>query len=230
MNNEATFRITPRLIIGFGILALGMLWTLDNLDVLQSEPVTRWWPVILVLIGGVQLMNRHAGRIGPVLLMILGVLLLLDEARVIDFDLGDLVPLAIAFLGGKLIWEAVTRRQRRSGVAEESDAVIHSIAMMAAVKRKSIAQEFRGGDANAIMGGVELDLRSAQIRQGDEAVLDVFAWWGGIEIKVPPHWRIVGNVLPVMGAFEDNTHPTGDPGPTLRIRGTVIMGGVDVKN
>src|SRR5574339_111180 len=110
MNNEATFRITPRLIIGFGILALGMLWTLDNLDVLQSEPVTRWWPVILVLIGGVQLMNRHAGRIGPVLLMILGVLLLLDEARVIDFDLGDLVPLAIAFLGGKLIWEAVTRR------------------------------------------------------------------------------------------------------------------------
>ena len=53
MNGESAFRITPRLIVGFGILALGMLWTLDNLDVLQSEPFTRWWPVLLVLIGAV---------------------------------------------------------------------------------------------------------------------------------------------------------------------------------
>ena len=32
-------------------------------------------------------LNRHASRIGPILLMVLGVLLLLDEARFIDFDL-----------------------------------------------------------------------------------------------------------------------------------------------
>lgn len=231
MNNEATFRITPRLIIGFGILALGMLWTLDNLDVLQSEPITRWWPVVLVLIGIVQLFDRYASRIAPWVLIIVGTLLLLDRARLIDFDLGDLIPLAIALIGAKLIWEAVTRRRPRSAeLIGDSDSVIHAFAMMAGVKRQSTSREFRGGDANAIMGGVELDLRNAQIQPGDDVILDAFAMWGAVEIKVPPHWRVVGTVLPIMGAFEDNTRPEGEAGPTLTVRGTAIMGGIEVKN
>ena len=231
MNNETTFRITPRLIIGFGILALGILWTLDNLNVLESEPITRWWPVILVVIGIVQLFDRHVGKFGPVALVVIGALLLLDRAYLIDFDLGDLIPLAVAILGGKLIWEALTRRKGRSAQAiSDADSVIHAFAMMAGVKRQSFSRAFRGGDANAIMGGVELDLRNAQIRDGEEVIIDTFAMWGGVEIKVPSNWRVVGNVLPIMGAFEDNTHPTGEPGPTVQIRGTAIMGGIDVKN
>lgn len=231
MNNEAAFRITPRLIIGFGILALGMLWTLDNLDVLESEPITRWWPLLLVIIGAVQVVDRRVSKVGPVALILIGTLLLLDRANLIDFDLGDLIPLAIALFGAKLIWEAVTRRHAAGTPAVgDADSVIHAFAMMAGVKRQSLSHEFRGGDANAIMGGVELDLRNAQIRPGEDAIIDTFAMWGGIEIQVPPHWRIVGNVLPIMGAFEDNTHPNGEPGPTVTIRGTAIMGGIEVKN
>ena len=231
MNNEATFRITPRLIIGFGILALGMLWTLDNLDILESDRITRWWPVVLVLIGVVQLFDRHANRLMPWVLIVVGSLLLLDEARLIDFDLGDLIPLAIALVGAKLIWEAVTRKRPRSAeLVGDSDSVIHAFAVMAGVKRQSNSPEFRGGDANAIMGGVELDLRNAQIRPGDDVIVDAFAMWGGVEITVPPHWRVVGSVLPIMGAFEDNTRPSGDAGPTLTVRGTAIMGGIEVKN
>lgn len=230
MNNTTAFNITPRLIIGFGILVLGMLWTLDNLDVLESDPITRWWPVVLVLIGIVQLVNRRGSWVGPVVLILFGAGFLLDEGGVIDFDLGDLIPLAIALLGGKLIWEAVTRRPRNAEAIGESDAVIHAFAMMAAVKRKCIAREFRGGDANAIMGGVELDLREAQMRAGEDVILDAFAWWGGVEIRVPQNWRVVGQVLPLMGAFEDNTHPSDAGGPILTIRGTAIMGAIEVKN
>jgi predicted membrane protein len=231
MNNESAFRITPRLIIGFGILALGMLWTLDNLDVLRSEPITRWWPVVLVLIGIVKLFDGHASRILGALLVVVGGLLLLDEARLLDFDLGTLFPLIIAVVGAKLIWEAMTRRRSRSGeLTGDSDSVIHSFALMSGVKRQSTSTEFRGGDANAIMGGVELDLRNAQIRPGDDVVIDAFAMWGGIEIRVPAEWRVVGDVLPIMGAFQDNSHPSGVPGPTLTVRGTAIMGGIEVKN
>lgn len=231
MNNEATFRITPRLIIGFGILALGMLWTLDNLDILEAEPITRWWPILLVIIGLVQLLDSRANKGGPIVLIIVGTALLLRHARFIDFDLSDLIPLAIAVLGAKLIWEALTRRRPRSPEAiGDSDSVIHAFAMMAGVKRQTVSHEFRGADANAIMGGVELDLRNAQIRAGDDVIIDAFAMWGGVEVKVPSNWRIVGNVLPIMGGFVDNTHPTGEPGPTVTIRGTAIMGAIEVKN
>jgi hypothetical protein len=230
-SSENAFRITPRLIIGFGILTLGLLWTLDNLDILESEPITRWWPVLLILIGAVQLFDRRANKGGPIVLIVIGSALVLRRLHWVDLDLGDLIPIGIAAIGAKLIWDALVRRERRTGALDDPDSVIHAFAMMGGVKRQSTAREFRGGDANAIMGGVELDLRNAHIDDGQEVVLDAFAMWGGVEVFVPPHWRVVGNVLPVMGAFVDKTTPaSATTGPVLQVRGTVIMGGIEVKN
>jgi hypothetical protein len=227
------FRITPRLIIGLGILTLGLLWTLDNLDILESEPITRWWPVVLIVIGLVQLVNRrgHGSRGGPIALLIIGGVFLVDRLDFVDVSLGDLIPLAIALFGAKLIWEALGRGRRTAELANgDPDSTVHAFAMMAGLRRQSISPAFRGGDANAIMGGVELDLRDAKIAGGDMPVLDAFAMWGGIEIWVPPNWKVIGNVLPLMGSFEDNTRHNGEPGPTLTVRGTVLMGAIEVKN
>ena len=230
-SSENTFRITPRLIVGFGILAIGLLWTLDNLDIMESEPITRWWPVLLIVIGAVQLLDRRSNKGGPIVLIVIGTVLVLRRLHWVYLDLGDLIPIGIAILGAKLIWDALTRRSRKPALTGDPDAEIHAFAMMAGVKRQSTAREFRGGDANAIMGGVELDLRNAHIADGQEAVLDAFAMWGGVEIFVPPHWRVVGNVLPIMGAFIDKTTPAaGNTGPVLQVRGTVLMGGIEVKN
>lgn len=229
-SSENTFRITPRLIIGIGILAIGLLWTLDNLDIMESEPITRWWPVLLIIIGGVQLLDRRSNKGGPIVLIVIGTVLVLRRLDWVDLDFRDLLPIAITIVGAKLIWDALARRSRKPSIGDP-DAEIHAFAMMAGVKRQSTATDFRGGDANAIMGGVELDLRNAHIKDGDEVIIDAFAMWGGVEIFVPPHWRVVGNVLPIMGAFIDKTTPaTGNTGPVLQVRGTVLMGGIEVKN
>jgi predicted membrane protein len=232
VNPAESFRISPRLIIGFGILTLGVLWTLDNLDVLESEPFTRWWPVLLVVIGLVQLLDRRSNtsRGGPVVLIIVGSVLLLNRLDFIDFSVGDLIPLGIALLGAKLIWDAVVRRQAAASAVSDPDSTLHAFAMMAGVRYQNVSQQFRGGDANAIMGGVELDLTQARVAAGEAPAIETFAMWGGIEIKVPANWRVVSNVLPLMGSFEDNTRHNGEPGPTLTVRGTAIMGGIEVKN
>jgi len=230
LNPNPPFRITPRLLVGFGILVLGLLWTLDNLNIMESEPITRWWPVALIVIGGVQLLDRRANKVGPVVLIVIGTVLTLRRAHLLDIDFGDLIPLAIALFGAKLIYDAVTRRRYTPPVAGDSDSVVHAFAMMAGVKRQNMSADFRGGDVNAIMGGVELDLRSAQVRDGETVVIDAFALWGGVEIFVPANWRIEGNVLPIMGAFEDNTRPNGETGPRVLVRGTAVMGAIEVKN
>jgi hypothetical protein len=227
---ERTLRFTPRLIIGLGILTLGLLWTLDNLNYLNADNFTRYWPVVLIAIGAVQLADRM--RVGPIVLIVIGALLLADNLNFINFDLGDLIPIAIAAWGAKLVWDALGRRTARP-VTGDSDATVHAFAMMAGVRRQSTSREFRGGDVNAIMGGVDLDLRNADIRAGEEVIIDALAFWGGVEIKVPPHWKVVGDVLPIMASFEDKSSGTGHSAanaPTLIVRGTAIMGAIEVKN
>lgn len=223
-------RTIPRLLVGLAVLTAGLLWTLDNMNVLDSDRITDWWPIVLIAIGGVRFLDPAASKIPSVLLVGFGFAFLLDNLGVWDFDLGDLIPLLIAALGVKLVLDALRRRSSPAlAVTGDHDSVVHSTAMMASVQRRSLSTDFRGGDANAIMGGVELDLRGAQIGQGQQAVIDTFAFWGGIEIRVPQSWRVINEVFPLMGGFEDATIAP-DSGPVLVVRGTAIMGGVKVKN
>ena len=80
------------------------------------------------------------------------------------------------------------------------------------------------------MGGCEIDLRQASIKEGD-AVIDVFALWGGIDLKVPLDWSVVMQGSPLMGGFDDKTHPPqGGSNKRLVIKGYAIMGGVQISN
>lgn len=231
MTTTDTIRVAPRLIVGLGILSFGMLWMLDNLNVFDGDAIAQWWPVILVAIGLVRLLDPSKSKTGSAIFIVLGTLLLLDVADLVEFDVDDLFPLIIVAVGGKLIYDALDRRGRRTrGLTTDPNAHISAFAFMASVKRQSNAASFQSADANAVMGGVELDLRNAQIPAGEEAVIDMFAWWGGIEIRVPENWRVVSKVMPLMGACEDLTKPTAATGPTLVLRGMAVMGGIEVKN
>jgi hypothetical protein len=102
---------------------------------------------------------------------------------------------------------------------------------MSGVATKNSSIGFQGGTLNAIMGGVEVDLRGATLA-GGRAVIDCFAFWGGIEITVTPGWTVVGRVWPLMGGYEDQTSPPAPEDATgeLVLTGAAIMGGVSVKN
>jgi predicted membrane protein len=108
--------------------------------------------------------------------------------------------------------------------------VLSATAVLGGVKRLNNSQDFRGGDATAIMGGCEIDLRAASITVPHEPVLEVFAMWGGIQIRVPPDWTVVSRVDPILGGFEDKTAQPKDESKRFVVRGTVVMGGVEVKN
>jgi Domain of unknown function (DUF5668)/Cell wall-active antibiotics response 4TMS YvqF len=228
---QVFYRSITRLIIGLSILAAGLLWTLDNLNVLDSDPITRWWPVVVIVVGLVRLFDPAASKLASAVIALVGVGILLDVLDLWDFDPGDFIPLLIAFIGAKLVLDVFRRRNARSANAASADSIVHAFAFMSGVGRRSVSADFRGGDANAIMGGVELDLRNAQIAPGQEVVIDTFAFWGGIEVRVPDSWRVVSQVMPLMGAYEDNTTSTeATGGPVLVVRGVVVMGAIEVKN
>ena len=86
--------------------------------------------------------------------------------------------------------------------------------------------------AVAFMGGVNLDLRDAEIA-GDEITIRCFAMMGGIDIIVPEGIEVHISGVPFMGGCDDKTNPNVPilPGsPVVRIKYFAMMGGIGVKS
>jgi hypothetical protein len=201
---------------GWGIFLVVFFgfWLLHNLDIVLIHPF-RLWPLILLFIGGTMIwraMNRtprvDASEIPPAPPVILS-----TEGQTPE---GAAPPPPVASVAAP------------SGPAT-ADTVVNATALLGAVKRRSTSRDFRGGYATAVMGGCEIDLRDAAIACSP-VVIETFAWWGGIEIKVPREWTVVTEGTAILGAFEDKTTQRAPGGQTLVVRGVVIMGGVEIKD
>jgi hypothetical protein len=86
--------------------------------------------------------------------------------------------------------------------------------------------------AFAVMGAVELDFRDAVLEPGSVTTINCFAFWGGIDITVPPDTHVDTSGFALLGGFEQADEAWGDPpedAPTIRVTGLALMGGVDVK-
>jgi hypothetical protein len=143
-------------------------------------------------------------------------------------------PFVLIAIGGLLVWRALRRESAPSDGRAVPPGSPHSdFALMGGVHRVVDSSDFRGGEATAIMGAVELDRRGASIASSP-AVLDVFALWGGIELTVPPEWRVEVQGTPILGGFENKARSTGSAASgrdqVLVVRGTALMGGVEIKN
>jgi len=222
--------IGPQLLIGCAVAVLGVLFTLDNLNILESEPILRWWPVVLVLIGLSKLLGFGARpqTAGGALITAAGLWLLLSSLDLIRYGLWDLWPLALVFAGGWLVMRGMART-REGGSPVDPDDYANAFVMLGGMARKMNSAQFRGGEATAFMGGVELDLRNAH-PAGETVIIDVLAWWGGIELWVPTDWKVTSEVVPFMAGYEDKTKPRPDAKTHLVLRGLVVMGGVEVGN
>ena len=104
------------------------------------------------------------------------------------------------------------------------------VACMGGASRKGRWSPARKNYTISVMGGTQLDFREAVFGPGVTEV-QAFAIMGGVEIIVPPGLHVECHGIGIMGGFDhlaDTIQPDGLDGPTLRITGVAIMGGVDV--
>jgi hypothetical protein len=219
----------PQLILGLVIVTVGVLLTLDTLGIADAEVTLRFWPAGIIALGLAKLWQGwryQSGLIGGSILTGIGFWLLFDELDLVRASFWELWPIVLVVLGGLIVWRSLSGPQP---APNDDNSVISGVAVLSGVARGNNSASFRGGDLTAIMGGCEIDLRKAQIN--GEAVIDVFALWGGIEIRVPEDWTVIGQVTPFMGGFDDKTRPAPGTGVhRLVVRGFVMMAGVEVKN
>lgn len=223
-----------QMVVGLGVIAVGMLFLLDNLGIIEFDYAFQLWPVIFILAGVLKFTQSTSsgGRAAGGIFIALGLVLLLKGLGFIYLSWRVLAPLLMIAAGLLVVFRSARERKETVGGMLDKDAgqdsFVRLTALLGGIERRVYTPDFRGGDITAIMGGCELDLRQASM-QG-EAVLNVFAMWGGIEIKVPDDWTVSLEGTPLLGGFSEKTGAPRDNSKRLIIRGVALMGGVDVRN
>lgn len=217
---------TPQLLLGLLLVAIGgtaLLGRLGVVDIDLGELVSTWWPMLIVLVGIAALVSVPRAWVGPAIIILVGAVLQFDRLDLITVSFWDIFWPSVLLLVGVVL---VARYARGPG---ENRNTINSTVMWWGSNPRTSSQDFRGGSLTAVMGGIEADLRAAGI-QG-RAEVSAFVFWAGIEIKVPPTWRVTVRGLPILGGWEDKTVAPLDPNaPELIVHVTAIMGGVEIKN
>jgi len=220
-----------QIVLGLVIATLGVLFTLDNLNILRARDFLQFWPIVFIAIGLTQLAHaRTSSRVWSGSIWIgIGVLMLANRVGLIRINLWALWPLLLVVFGGRIFWRAYRAGAPPDPVAG-AEAAVTVTAVLGGFERKIVSPAFQRAELTAFMGGGKLDLRDAVLAPGG-AVLDVFSVMGGFEIIVPETWGVDVEVTPFLGGCEDKTmpHPAA-AGPRLAIRGFVMMGGLDIKN
>lgn len=248
MNERRQRPLPSRLVVGIIIAAIGAILLAGNLGWLDARDFLRTiWPLALVAAGIAMLRDpgQRRGHAGAWVLITIGVWIFADKIGWVLFNVWDLiVPGILLFVGGILVWRAVHDQprandsssnepgapQRKLSLGEEQSEFVRAFAFMSYTDLHPVLHPFSGGDLNAVMGGIKIDLRDTRM-EGDRAILDVFAFWGGIEIHVPPDWVVTSKVTTIIGGFVDGRRPSKVvPSKTLIIRGFNLMSGIEVKN
>ena len=219
---------SPQLFFGIIVIAVGVLFTLDNLGFGEAEAYLRYWPLGIVAIGLLKLWQARGtnGGVAGALFVVAGLWLLAGSLDFLHINILSAWPLLLVLVGASMVWRVTQEGRARPA---DSNAWMSAVAILGGVTRGTNSPAFRGGDLTAVMGACEIDLRQAAIE--GEALIDVFALWGGIDLRVPEDWTVVGRVVPLLGGYEDKTRPPkGATAHTLIVRGFAIMGGVEVKN
>lgn len=216
------------IILGLVVITFGLSLLANNLGWSDAQYVFRSaWPLFLVAAGvGIVLQRRQGHGFWGVALILAGLWSFAAQQHWLRVNFWAVFgPTLIVLVGASLIWRSVTRPRPESA----ADSYLHSFAVFSGAELRPTAP-FEGADLTAVLGGAKLDLTGTPMA-GDSATIDVFAFMGGVEIWVPSDWNVVTKVGSFMGACVDKRRPsTLPPAKQLIIRGSSIMGGVEIKN
>ncbi len=141
-------------------------------------------------------------------------------------DVWDFWPILLVLFGLSLVFSHL-----RSRPSESSAASVTAFAVFGGSEKRTSTSDFKGADLTALFGGVELDLRDAEVAD-PPAHISANAMFGGVEVIVPRNWNVQVDVVPLFGGgsderpYREKEHDSVD----LVITGLAMFGGVGVKD
>ena len=235
-------------IFGFMVVAAGAILLMKSLGANINIDIWKFWPLLVIVAGLSNIITTRAKRHiwGGLIFTAIGTLFLLNNLGQIKFWFDDLWPILIILAGLAIIRNSLFGKKKPDenccGKFEEIRAFFNReqkqqleedffdiSAFLGSAEHVYDRKEFKGGRISAVLGGVVVDLRDAEMAE-ESAILHVSGFMAGIEVHVPHTWKVTVNSSSFMGAIDNKTKTTGNAEKELIIKGSAFMAGVEIKN
>lgn len=209
--------------IALTLIILGTGFMLDQLNLFDfGDIISRWWPLFIVAYGAIEYMKSGRRSWAALFIAGLGAALLATRLTNTDINIWTLI------WPGILIFAGLSLLLRRNPTGLSSEKSVNDFAIFGGNEKRIAVKDFAGGSVSAVFGGSTLDLRKAEMAK--DARLDVMVLFGGVEVYVPENCRVVNQSMAIFGGTDDKSHADDKSTQTLTITGTVLFGGLDIKN
>ena len=222
---------TSRIIWGVVLIVAGIIFALNALDITDIDIFfDGWWTLFIIVPSAIGIFTQKE-RMGNIIGVIIGVLLLLCCQDILSFGLlwKLLIPAIIVIVGVKLIFGSVFDKKAKEAVEKlnKSDNPKQGTAVFSGCNLDFKGEHFDGANLTAVFGGIKCDLREAIIDQ--DCIIEVSAIFGGIDIFLPDNINVKINTMSIFGGVANKKHKAENASVTVYISGSCMFGGVDIK-
>ncbi len=225
---------TSKIIGGIALLAFGIVWALELLNVI-SISLEGWWTLFVIVPCFINIFNdRH--KAGAIIGFGIGILLLLAARSIIPWnDVWKYMICIAAVVWGVMLLFFNKKSDKSSSYGEQPETVVldgskmHKIDVSFGKQDYSYdGQIFDGAYVHTSFGFVSLDLRNADIRDG--AVIVVDCSFGGMEVRVGKGICVRNDIdASFAGVDCDCCTQPADGAKTLYLKGHCSFSGIEIK-
>lgn len=161
--------------------------------------------------------------------LVIGAALLLERQKVLPDDLliKLILPVIMIAVGLKIIFHKSGFEKKLTVLKEIEKGEVKNFTAVFSGDERRIGGPFYGANIVAVFGGVDLDLRDAEITH--DIKITCVSIFGGIDLRLPDNVQCKVQSLPIFGGVEDKHGISGEGMPTVYIDATSIFGGTDIK-
>jgi predicted membrane protein len=236
MENREEWNPKSKLILAVVLIGAGILLLAHNFNLLTFNVYHAIFsfPMLLIVIGLVQISKHPNKTFGLVLIVVGGFLLLPRIIPGWHFNFGQLFwPAVFVGIGILILFKGASRNKPWKQPETNSSEIIDEVNVFGGTERRITTKNFRGGETVSVFGGSVLDFTECELADGKN-VIEMVNVFGGSKFIIPSHWNVHVEVVAIFGGFSDKRKSISglqhDGKKELYIKGVAIFGGGEIKS
>ena len=218
-----------RILWGLVFIVLGVIIALNVFNIIDFNIFFRgWWTLFIIVPCFIGLFdNTNESKVGNIVGLVIGVLLLLMCNNLIRFDIiiKLFIPAIFVIIGLYLILGNSINSKVKEKINSTNKDNLESIVATFSEKSEK-PNKFNGAKVDAIFGSVYLDLSESSIK--NESVIVATGIFGSVNIKVPEDVEVKIKSTPIFGGVSNKSKGKNEK-KIIYIEAYAVFGSVDIK-